>query len=128
MSDSTDFDPNDPPALVDPPTDSDGTVIAAPPVEHDVDPVTDGHEPAPDETQGLPAVDTFRAVRKLTAAEVESPGALDNAKSSAYREAVMLATHEGAREMPLNNSIDELATPDGVGGMTIEVTITCDIE
>ena len=91
-------------------------------------PVTDGHEPAPDETQGLPAVDVFRAVRKLTAAEVESPGALENAKSSAYREAVMLATHEGAREMPLNNGVDEITTPDGVGGMTIEVTITCDIE
>ena len=42
-------------------------------------PVTDGHEPAPDETQGLPAV-------------------------------------------------DEITTPDGVGGVTIEVTITCDIE
>ena len=91
-------------------------------------PVTDGNEPAPDETQGLPAVDAFRAVRKLTAAEVESPGALDNAKSSAYREAVMLATHEGAREMPLNNAVDEITTPDGVGGVTIEVTITCDIE
>ena len=50
-------------------------------------PVTDGHEPAPDETQGLPAVDVFRAVRKLTAAEVEAPGALDNAKQAAYREA-----------------------------------------
>lgn len=116
MSDSTDLSPDDPPALVDPP------------VEHDVQPVTDGHEPAPDETQNLPPFDVFRAVRKLSAGEVESPGALDNAKSSAYREAFALATRDGAREMPLNNSIDETETPDGVGGMTVEVVIRCDLE
>ena len=93
----------------------------------DVEPITDPNEPAAGETQDLPSVDVFRATRKLTAAEAESPGAVDNARASCQREVLMLATDNGEREIPLNNSIDETETPDGVGGLTLEVTLRIDV-